>query len=64
VKDDPSDNIMRVSSCLMSRFYGCGIVGYASEHYFRNQRFSSWSLAVDVGFLKLTSDSFCGNKVF
>jgi hypothetical protein len=29
-----------------------------------NQRISSCSPTVDVGFLKLTSDSFCGNKVF
>jgi hypothetical protein len=29
---------------------------------FSNQRFSSCSPTVDVGFVKLTSDSFCGNS--
>jgi hypothetical protein len=31
---------------------------------FSNQRFSNCSPTVDVGFVKLTSDSFCGNRVF
>jgi hypothetical protein len=31
---------------------------------FSNQRFGSCSLTVDVGFVKLTSDSFCGNRVY
>jgi hypothetical protein len=31
---------------------------------FSNQRFSSCSPTVDLGFVKLTSDSFCGNRVF
>jgi hypothetical protein len=31
---------------------------------FSNPRFSNCSLNVEVGFVKLTSDSFCGNKVF
>jgi hypothetical protein len=30
---------------------------------FNNQRFSSCSPTVDAGFVKLTSDSFCGNRV-
>jgi hypothetical protein len=25
----------RISSCLMSRFYGCDTISYASEHYFQ-----------------------------
>jgi hypothetical protein len=29
-----------------------------------NQRFSNCSPTVDVGFVKLTSDSFCGNRAF
>jgi hypothetical protein len=29
-----------------------------------NQKFSNGSLTVGVGFVKLTSDSFCGNRVF
>jgi hypothetical protein len=28
---------------------------------FSNQRLTNYSLTVDVGFVKLTSDSFCGN---
>jgi hypothetical protein len=31
---------------------------------FSNQRFSNCNLRVDVGFVKVTLDSFCGNKVF
>jgi hypothetical protein len=31
---------------------------------FSNQRFSSCNPTVDVGFVKLTSDRFCGNRVF
>jgi hypothetical protein len=29
---------------------------------FSNQRFSNCSHTVDAGFVKLTSDSFCGNR--
>jgi hypothetical protein len=31
---------------------------------FSNQRFSSCNPTVDIGFVKLTSDSFCGSGVF
>jgi hypothetical protein len=31
---------------------------------FINQRFSNCSPTVDVGCVKLMSDSFCGNRVF
>ena len=31
---------------------------------FSNQRFSNCSCTVDVGFVKLLSDWFCGNKIF
>jgi hypothetical protein len=31
---------------------------------FSNQRFSNCSPTVDAGFVKLTSDSFCGKRVF
>jgi hypothetical protein len=31
---------------------------------FSNQPFSNCNLTVDAGFVKLTSDSFCGNRVF
>jgi hypothetical protein len=31
---------------------------------FSNQRFRNFSPTVDVGFVNLTSDSFCGNRVF
>jgi hypothetical protein len=31
---------------------------------FSNQGFRNCSLTVDVGFVKLTSDSFCGSRVF
>jgi hypothetical protein len=31
---------------------------------FSNQRFSNCSSTVDIGFVKLTSDSFCGNRDF
>jgi hypothetical protein len=33
VKDDSSDHVTRVSSFLISRFYGCDV--YATEHYFQ-----------------------------
>jgi hypothetical protein len=32
VKNDSSDHITRVSSCLMSRFYGRDTIVYTSEH--------------------------------
>jgi hypothetical protein len=52
-----------VSTCLMSSF--CGRNGTPSfTHFsitFSNQRFSNCSPPVDVGSVKLTSDSFCGN---
>jgi hypothetical protein len=49
----------------MSRFYGHDTIIYASEHYFSvTQRFNTCSPTVDVGFVKLTFDSFCGNSVF
>jgi hypothetical protein len=53
----------RISSCLMSRFYGRDTIVYASEHYFHKRRFSSCSPTVDVEFLKLTLDSLCENRV-
>jgi hypothetical protein len=31
---------------------------------FSNQRFSNCSPTVDVGFVELISDSFCGKRVF
>jgi hypothetical protein len=48
----------------MSRFYGHDKIVYTSEHYSVNQRFSSCSPAMDVGFVKLMLDSFSGNRVF
>jgi hypothetical protein len=53
---------VHVSSCLMSRSYGHDTIVYAFEHYF--QKFSNCSPTLDVGFVKLTSDSFCWNRVF
>jgi hypothetical protein len=35
MKDDSSDHITSVSSCLMSRFYGRDTIVYASEYDFQ-----------------------------
>jgi hypothetical protein len=51
---------LRVFSCLT-------VVTPSFTHLritFSNQRFSNCSPTVDAGFVKLTSDSFCGNRVF
>jgi hypothetical protein len=64
MKDDSADLIMRVFSYLSPGFM---VVTPLSTHLsitFSNQRFSNCSPTVDVGFVKLTSDSFCGSKAF
>jgi hypothetical protein len=57
----------------MSRFYGRDTIVYALlsvirgsaiAALFSNQRFNICSPTMDVGFVKLTSDSFCGNGDF
>jgi hypothetical protein len=55
-----------VSSCLMFTFYGRdGTPSFTHLSIaFSNQRLSNCSPTVDVGFVKLTSDSFCGNRCF
>jgi hypothetical protein len=64
VKDDSSDHITRafpVVSCP-----GFMVVTPSFKHLsitFSNQRFSNFSLTVDVGFVELSSGSFCGNTV-
>jgi hypothetical protein len=64
VKDVSSDHMTRafpVVSCP-----GFMVVTPSCTHLsitFSNQRFSNCSTTVDVGFVKLTSDSFRGNRV-
>jgi hypothetical protein len=61
VKDDSSDHIMRVFP--VASFPGFMVVTPSFSHLsisFRNQRFSNYSFTatMDIGFVKLTSDSF------
>jgi hypothetical protein len=62
MKDDSSDHIMRVFPVVWCP--GVMVVTTLFTHLstaFSSQRFSSCSPTMDVGFVKLTSDSFCGN---
>jgi hypothetical protein len=49
-----------VSSCLIFGFYGRDTIVYASGHSFSNKLFSKCKPTLDVGFVKLTSERFCG----
>jgi hypothetical protein len=65
VKDDSSDHIMRAFPAVW--FPGIMVVTPSSTHLSINitsQRFSTCNPTVDAGFVKLTSDRFCGNRVF
>jgi hypothetical protein len=61
MRDDSSDHITGafpvVSMVVTPSFMHLSIT-------LNNQSFSSCSPTVDVGFMKLTLDSFCGNRVF
>jgi hypothetical protein len=62
VKDDSSDQIVCISSCLITGFV---VVTPSFTHLsitFSNHRFSSCSVTMDVESVKLMSDSFCGNN--
>jgi hypothetical protein len=48
----------------MSRFYGLTPSFMHLSIIFSNHKFISCSPTVDIGFVKLTLDSFCGNRVF
>jgi hypothetical protein len=62
VKDDSSDHIMRAFPIVLSP--GFMFVTPSFTHVsitFSNQKFSSCSPTMHVGFVKLTSDNFCEN---
>jgi hypothetical protein len=67
VKDDSSDHIKRAFPVAWGP--GFMVVTPSFTHLiitFSNQRFSNCSptATIDVGLVKLTSDRFCGNRVF
>jgi hypothetical protein len=62
VKDDSSDHIKRAFPVV--RCSDFMVVTPSFTHLiitFSDQRFSNCSPTVDVGFVKLMSESFCGN---
>jgi hypothetical protein len=65
VKDDSSDRIMWAFPVVWCP--GFMVVTPSFRHLsttFSNLRFSNCSPSMDARFVKLTSDSFCGNRVF
>jgi hypothetical protein len=65
VKDDSSDHITHAFPVVCCP--GFMVVAPSFTHLnitFSKQRFSNCGNTVDVGVVNLTSDSFCGNRVF
>jgi hypothetical protein len=63
VKDDSSDHITHAFPVVSCQDFI--VVTPSFTHLsitFSNQRFRSYSRTVGVGFVELTSDSFCGNR--
>jgi hypothetical protein len=65
VKDDSSDHIKRIFPVVWC--LGFMVVTPSFTHLsitFSNERFSNCSPTVDAGFVNLTSDIYCRNRVF
>jgi hypothetical protein len=65
MKDDSSHHITRAFPVVCCPDFM--VVAPSFTHLsitFSNRRFSNCSRTMDVGFVKLMFDSFCGNRVF